>query len=88
VSAWSSPDERFWQLYDVDLLTVESPEFEALMVSAGSIVRACQDSPSSCVRSELGTLAYRMSHQTQVEKRVDAIAQAATTTRSPAAAPH
>lgn len=78
---------RFWQLYNVELLSVESPEFETLMVSAGEILRTCKDSPVSCMRSELKDLGFRMSHQMQKEMRVDAIAQPNPTTQSPAASP-
>jgi hypothetical protein len=72
-------EQRFWRLYDVDLLTVESREFEGLMVSAGGILKACKESPSSCARSDLRNLGFQMSHQAQNEKRIDAIARPATT---------
>jgi hypothetical protein len=71
---WRKQLDRFWQLYKTDLLRVESPEVEALMVAIGRMLDACR--PGQCQAIE--TLAYQLARQMKAEIRADA---------SPAAAP-
>ena len=65
---WQEQRVRFWHLYRTDLLPVESPEVESLMVRIGQIVDKCQ--PSRCQAIE--SLAYQLARQMKAEIRADA----------------
>ena len=56
-------------LYRKDLLTVESPEVERLMVSIGQILEKCR--PHQCPAIE--GLAYQLARQMKAEIRADAL---------------
>jgi hypothetical protein len=71
---WEKQLTRFWHLYKTDLLPVESPEVEGLMVQIGHTLGTCR--PGQCPNLE--GLAYQLARQMKAEIRADA---------SPAAAP-
>lgn len=65
---WQEQRARFWQLYRTDLLPVESPEVESLMVRIGQTVDECR--PAQCQAIE--GLAYQLARQMKAEIRADA----------------
>jgi len=68
-------EKQFMTLYEQDLLLVESPEVEALMVRARRVLDACKGALSECDRKELQNIAYQLRRQTRDELIRDAIAQ-------------
>ena len=64
---WQAQRARFWHLYRTDLLPVESPVVESLMVRIGQIVEKCH--PGECQAIE--GLAYELARQMKAEIRAD-----------------
>ncbi|WP_158619961.1 hypothetical protein [Corallococcus sicarius] len=60
----------FWRLYNSDLLAVESPEVEELMVQMGNVIKNC--GAGECDRANLQRLAFRIAHEMKGEIRAAA----------------
>ena len=65
---WKKQLARFWHLYKTDLLPVESPEVEGLMVQIGRALDRCR--PGQC--PDIEGLAYQLARQMKAEIRADA----------------
>jgi len=66
---WQKQRDRFWHLYRTDLLSVESPEVESLMVKIGQILEQCRSGQCSAIED----LAYQLARQMKAEIRADAL---------------
>lgn len=64
---WEEKSKRFWELYRRDLLAVESPEVESLMVRIGRELNKCQ--PGECQVIE--NLSYELARQMKAEISAD-----------------
>jgi hypothetical protein len=64
---WKAKQMRFWELYKHDLLPVESPAVEGLMVRIGRELNKCQ--PGRC--QILEGLAYELARQMKAEISAD-----------------
>jgi chromosome segregation ATPase len=65
---WEAHLARFWRLYQHELLAVESPEVESLMVKIGHELKQCK--PGECKTIE--NLAYQLARQMKMEISADA----------------
>jgi hypothetical protein len=71
-SEWEKQRKQFWHLYRSDLLPVESPEVESLMVRIGRDLNKC--GPGQCKAIE--GLTYQLARQMKAEIAADSSAMA------------